>query len=139
MSSIVFGLFVRQFISNFVGGRPALGLLFIRIAAGAALITDGAERIYSGQHIGLLTLAVLTIADGVLLTAGFWTVLVGFVALALSVFDVLIYHEGPCPAILLACMGAGVAFVGPGALSIDARLFGLKRIDIDKLGGPPRR
>ena len=78
-------------------------------------------------------------ADGVLLTAGLWTPPAGFVALALSASDVLIYHEGPCPAILLACMGAGVAFVGPGALSIDARLFGLKRIDIDKLGGPPRR
>jgi len=130
---------VRQFISNFVGGRPALGLLLIRIAAGAALITDGSERVYSGQHVGLLTLAFFTIADGVLLTAGLWTPLAGFVALALSSSDVLIYHEGPCPAILLACMGAGVAFVGPGALSIDARLFGLKRIDIDKLGEPPRR
>src|ERR1700729_3797134 len=105
MGSIVFGLFVRQFISNFVGGRPALGLLLIRIAAGAALITDGSERVYSGQHVGLLPLAFFTIADGVLLTAGLWTPLAGFVALALSASDVLIYHEGPCPAILLACMG----------------------------------
>ncbi|WP_263351925.1 hypothetical protein [Acidicapsa acidisoli] len=130
---------MRRFISNFVGGRPALGLLLIRIAAGAALITGGRERIYSGPHLGLLTLGVCTIADGVLMTAGLWTPLAGFLALALSASDVLLYHEGPCPAILLACMGAGVAFVGPGAFSIDAWLFGLKRIDIDKLEGPPRR
>jgi len=128
---------VRRFISNFVGGWAALGLLLIRITAGAALITDGRERVYSGQHLGLLTLGVLTIADGVLMTAGLWTPLSGSLALALSVSDVLFYHEGPCPAILLACMGAGVALVGPGALSIDAWLFGLKRIDIDKLEGPP--
>jgi hypothetical protein len=128
---------VRRFISNFVGGWPALGLLLIRIAAGAALITDGKERVYSGQHLGLLTLGVFTIADGVLMTAGLWTSLAGSFAFALSVSDILFYHEGPCPAILLACMGAGLAFVGPGALSIDGWLFGLKRIDIDKLEGPP--
>ncbi len=130
---------MQRFISNFVAGRPALGLLLIRIAAGAALITDGRERLYSGQHLGLLTLAVFTIADGLLLIAGLWSPFVGFFAIALSVSDFLIYHEGPCPAILLACMGAGVAFVGPGALSVDAWLFGLKRIDIDKLEGPPLR
>jgi hypothetical protein len=130
---------VRRFISNFVGGWPALGLLLIRVAAGAALFTEGREKVYSGQHLGLLTLAVFTIADGVLVTAGLWTPLAGSFAFALSISDLLFYHQALCPAILLACTGAGVAFVGPGALSIDAWLFGLKRIDIDKLEGPPRR
>lgn len=130
---------MRRLISNFVGGRPAFGLLLIRIAAAAALITAGRERIYFGQHIDFLSLGIFTIADGVLLTAGLWTPLAGFVALGISVSDVLIYHEGLGPAILLACMGAGVAFIGPGALSIDACLFGLKRIDIDRPETPPRR
>jgi uncharacterized membrane protein YphA (DoxX/SURF4 family) len=130
---------VRRFFSNFAGGWPAVGLLLIRIAAGAALIVDGRERISAGRHLGLLTLGVFAIADGVLLIPGLCTPLAGFFALVLSVIDVLIYHEGPYPAILLASMGAGLAFVGPGALSIDARLFGLKRIDIEKLERPLRR
>jgi len=129
---------VRRFFSNFASGWPALGLLLIRIAAGAALIADGRERIHSGQHLGLLGLAVFTIGDGVFLISGLWTPLAGVSAFVLSVSDVLIYHEGPCPAILLASMGAGVALVGRGALSIDAWLFGLKRIDIEKLERPPR-
>jgi len=127
---------VRRFFSSFAGGLPAVGLLLIRIAAGAALIIDGRERVYSGQHLGLLILGVLTMADGVVLIAGLWTPLAGFLALALSFSDVFIYHEGPCPAILLASMGAGLAFVGPGAFSIDAWFFGLKRIDVDKLTRP---
>ena len=130
---------MRRFISSFVGGWPAFGLLLIRIAAGEALIATGRERMYFGEHIGLLILGIFTIADGVLLTAGLWTPLAGFLALALSVSDVLIYREGARPAILLACLGAGVAFIGPGALSIDAWLFGLKRIDIDKLKTRSRR
>ena len=129
---------MRRFISNFVGGRPALGLLLIRVAAGAALIVDGKARIYSGQPALLLTLAVLTVADGAVLAAGLWTPLVGVLAIALSAGEILVYHDSLCPGILLAAMGAGVAFVGPGAFSIDALFFGLKKIDIEKLQGPPR-
>jgi len=33
---------------------------------------------------------------------------------------------------MLAALGAALAMVGPGAWSIDARLFGRKRIDIRK-------
>lgn len=124
---------MRRFFSNFAGGWPAIGLLLIRIASGGALIVDGRERIFSGQHVGLLVIGASTIVDGIPLILGLWTPLAGLLALLLSTADVLIYHEGPCPAILLACMGAGVALVGPGAISIDAWLFGLKRIDIDKL------
>jgi len=130
---------VRRFFSNFAGGWPAFGLLLIRVASGAALIVNGRERIYSGQNLGLLTLGALTIADGILLTAGLWTPLAGLCALALSVTDFLIYHEGMGPAILLASMGAGVALVGPGAFSVDAWLFGLKRINIENLERPPRQ
>lgn len=133
------GLPVRRFFSNFAGGWPATGLLLIRIAAGASLAIEGRGRIYSGQSPGLLALGVLTLADGLLLTAGLWTPLAGFSALALSIVDILIYHEGLCPPILVASMGAGVALVGPGAFSVDAWHFGLKRIDIEKLEQPPRK
>jgi uncharacterized membrane protein YphA (DoxX/SURF4 family) len=129
---------VRRFLSNFAGGWPAVGLLLLRIAAGSALIMRGRGRIYSGQHPGLLTLGIFMIADGVLLVPGLWTPLAGVFALVLSVIDVLICREGVFGAILLASMGAGLAFVGPGALSVDAWLFGLKKIDIEKLEKRPR-
>ena len=131
------GLPVRRFFSNFAGGWPALGLLLIRIAAGVALIIDGKSRVLPGQPILPLIVGVLAIADGSILLVGLWTPLAGILAIALSAAEILVYHENPCPGILVAAMGAGVAFVGPGALSIDARLFGLKKIDIDKLEKPP--
>jgi len=77
------------------------------------------------------------VATGAVLIAGLWTPVAGILSMALSVSEILVFHDTLCPAILLACMGAGLAFIGPGALSIDAWLFGLKRIDIDKLEGPP--
>ena len=128
---------MRRFISNFVGGRPALGLLLIRIAAGAALAIDGKVRVQFGEPLLPLTLGLLEEAVGAVLIAGLWTPVAGTLSMALSVSEILVFHDTLCPAILLACMGAGLAFIGPGALSIDAWLFGLKRIDIDKLEGPP--
>jgi putative oxidoreductase len=130
---------MRRFFSNFAGGWPALGLLFIRITAGAALMIDGKVRVHSGEPLLPLILGVLEVANGAVLIAGLWTPLAGILSIALSASEILVFHDTLCPAILLASMGAGVAFVGPGAFSVDAWLFGLKRIDIEKLEGPSRR
>jgi putative oxidoreductase len=130
---------VRRFISNFVGGRPALGLLLIRIAAGIALAIDGKARVQFGEPLLPLTLGLLEMSVGAVLIAGLWTPLAGILSIALSVSEILVFHDTLCPAILLACMGAGLALIGPGALSVDAWLFGLKRIDIDRLDGPSRQ
>jgi putative oxidoreductase len=130
---------MRRFFSNFAGGWPALGLLLIRIAAGAALMIDGKVRVHSGEPLLPLILGVLEVANGAVLIAGLWTPLAGILSIALSASEILVFRDTLCPAILMASMGAGVAFVGPGAFSVDAWLFGLKRIDIEKLEGPPKR
>ena len=100
-------------------------------------MVDGKVRVHSGEPFLLLMLGLLEVANGAVLIAGLWTPVVGILSVALSASEILVFHDTLCPAILLASMGAGLAFVGPGAISIDAWLFGLKRIDIDKLEGPP--
>ena len=67
-----------------------------------------------------------------MLVVGLWTPVAGFLVIAISVFGILVQHDNACPCILLGAIGAGLALVGPGALSMDARLFGWKRIDLDK-------
>jgi putative oxidoreductase len=100
---------------------------------------DGKVRVQSGEPLLPLILGVLEVANGAVLIAGLWTPLAGILSIALSASEILVFHDTLCPAILLASMGAGVAFVGPGAFSVDAWLFGLKRIDIERLEGPLRR
>jgi uncharacterized membrane protein YphA (DoxX/SURF4 family) len=71
---------------------------------------------------------------GTLLLAGLWTPVTGtFVAIdelwiALSVYSSP--QDGHWIHILLAVLTAAVAMLGPGAWSIDARLFGRKRFDM---------
>lgn len=45
-----------------------------------------------------------------------------------TVFSRTGYYEGP---ILLAALAASLVMLGPGAWSIDARLFGRRRIDLE--------
>jgi putative oxidoreductase len=101
-------------------------------------MVDGRVRVHCGEPLLPLALGLLEISAGAVLIAGLWTPVAGILSVALSVSEILVFHDTLCPAILLASMGAGLAFVGPGALSLDAWLFGLKRIDIDRLEGPPR-
>ena len=96
-------------------------------------------KVQAGQPLLPMLLGILAIGDGAMLVAGLWTPLAGFLAAAISTVDILFRHQNPYPGILLVAMGVGLALVGPGALSIDAWIFGLKKIDLEKLDEPPRR
>ena len=71
-----------------------------------------------------------------LLLAGLWTPVVGALIaidqlwIALSVYASP--RDGQWIHILLAVLTAGLAMLGPGAWSIDARHFGRQRFDIDR-------
>ena len=77
---------------------------------------------------------MIGIIAGILLLIGLWTPVVGALAGIVKVWIALsryLSHSGDSwIAIALAVLSAVLAMVGPGAWSIDARLFGRRRIDI---------
>jgi putative oxidoreductase len=84
-----------------------------------------------------LTVAVLQIIGtgaGILLLIGLWTPVAGALVAIVKVwiaFARYFSHSGdPWIPIIQAALGAILAMVGPGAWSIDARIFGRKRIEI---------
>ena len=91
---------------------------------------DGFEKFQTGEPAASVMFRLLAIGDGALLIAGLWTPIAGSLVIALAIWQTVLRHENPYPGILLAAMGAALALVGPGALSVDAWLFGWKRIDI---------
>jgi len=84
-----------------------------------------------------LVLQIIGVGAGILLIIGLWTPVAGALAALTSlliIFSRFPLHSGdPWIALILAALGAISAMVGPGAWSIDARLFGRKRIDIPEL------
>jgi uncharacterized membrane protein YphA (DoxX/SURF4 family) len=101
----------------------------MRLVAGIALIDRGVTRLWSGPSILLPLLSVLTTGAGLLLVAGLWTPIAGTVVAAIEVWEIFLLPGNLWIYILLGTLGAALAMLGPGAWSVDARLFGWKRID----------
>jgi len=84
----------------------------------------------NASPLGLTGIHVLEIAAGLLLLAGFWTPIAGVLLAVIEIWSAFTHPHDPWSYILLATLGAALAMLGPGAWSLDARLFGWKRIDI---------
>ena len=107
----------------FAAGPPGVGLLIQRLLVGAALVYC-AFAAPSGVFEAVQVVAALS---GVLLIAGLWTPLVGVVAGCAEAWVAFSSPAHPAMPAVLAVLGMTLALIGPGAWSIDARLYGRKR------------
>ena len=73
---------------------------------------------------------IIAAGAGILLLVGFWTPIVGTLIAAIELGIATAHMGDPSIPIVLATLGATTAMIGPGAWSIDARLFGRKHVDI---------
>lgn len=81
--------------------------------------------------------AVLAIA-GLLLMVGLWTPVTGTLVTLIEIAEILASAGDPRVHLLQGAMGAALAMLGPGQWSIDARLFGWKRLEVrDRELRPP--
>ena len=122
---------MQRLYTTFPNEWPGAGLLLLRLAEGVPSVVDGAIRaLGSGVTVAALPYAV-DILSGLLLIVGFWTPIGGLLQ-ALVEFSSALSGSG-YEHIVRGMIGLSVAMLGPGAWSVDARLFGRKRIDVTVL------
>jgi len=109
----------------------------MRLVAGSSLIAHGVMGLWSGQPAQLSIPDALGTVAGILLVVGLWIPIAGSIVAVLGVWKSMTQPGDPWANIFLATIGIALALLGPGEWSVDARLFGWKRIDIRRKKNPP--
>jgi putative oxidoreductase len=120
---------LQRLFSTFPDGVPGTGLLFLRLVASVVLIHHGLIGLL-GVRFEAIPCEIISAGAGLLLLVGLWTPMTGALVAFLEVWIAFARPNDLWTSLLLGALGAGLAMLGPGAWSIDARLFGRKRIDI---------
>ncbi len=118
---------MQRLFSSFANGWPGVGLLVQRIVTAILLIR--AIDFAGGPVSPSMTPQLIASCAGLFLLVGLWTPIMGTVIGVFELWVTVNHMSDPWIAILLATLGGTAAMIGPGAWSIDARLFGRKHIE----------
>jgi putative oxidoreductase len=124
---------LQRLFSTFANGWPGRGLFLQRLLTAAILFYSAITHLDQSIPIGSTILRLIGAGGGVLLLIGLWTPVTGTFVAVLELWIAFSVAVNPLLHIMVAILASTLAMIGPGASSIDARLFGRKRIETPEL------
>jgi uncharacterized membrane protein YphA (DoxX/SURF4 family) len=125
-----------------------VGLLLLRAAVGIAFLVQGGSYLsgHGSVAVGASITGLLGVVAGVALLIGFLTPVaavlagLGVIGIGLSLLPLSSPNlfDTRLPDIFATVMTAAIVFLGPGAFSVDSRLFGRREIIIPPASRSPR-
>jgi putative oxidoreductase len=119
---------LQRLFSTFANGWPGVGLLLQRILTAGLLVRFGIIELTGKSFSPSVIPQVIAAFAGILLFVGLWTPVVGTMIALIEIWFAFTNSSDPWISIVLATFGGTLAMIGPGAWSIDARLFGRRHI-----------
>jgi uncharacterized membrane protein YphA (DoxX/SURF4 family) len=125
---------MQRLYSMFPHGGPGVGLLLLRIATAAMFALNVTHRFnFSSPTLYWVTVGLIALIS-LSLCIGFLTSVLAVVACVTAVANLFLAEPGNLVFVLRILTSAALFFLGPGAYSVDARLFGLRVTVV-----PPRK
>jgi putative oxidoreductase len=122
---------MQRLFSTFANGLPGKGLLIQRVLLTAILTYCLVSTVEKKLHFSAALPQLIGAGAGLFLLVGLWTPIAGAVVAIVELWALFSRPGGPSMMSgVLAILGATLAMIGPGAWSLDARLFGRKHIEI---------
>ena len=115
---------MQRLFSAFPDGKPGLGLLILRLCISVPVFYWGIGDLSASADAVTLVRDGVAAASGILLVAGLWTPVAGILISLVEAWIAFAHHFAPQGHLLVAALGICLAMLGPGAWSVDARLFG---------------
>ncbi len=122
------GCSLQRLFSTFANGWPGFGLLIQRLVLGIVLLYRGITLLPGVPAVRPIVPELTGSVLGFFILAGLWTPAVGALVAVVQVWIAFTGAGDESVSIILAVLGGTLAMIGPGAWSIDARLFGRKHI-----------
>ncbi|MGA8087465.1 MAG: hypothetical protein WCA10_09175 [Terracidiphilus sp.] len=120
---------MRRLYSTFAGGWPGIGLILMRLAVGLALVSSAYSVQLNHSALSISFTSVLLGIAALLLILGLYTPIVGTLVALFESCRMIAIPADRLMYLLMAIIAAALAMLGPGLWSVDARLFGWKRIE----------
>lgn len=123
---------MQRLFSTFANGWPGRGLLLQRFLTAGVLFYSAITHMDQAIPLASMILRMTGAGAGILLLVGLWTPVIGTLVAVLELGIAFSIAANPLTHIIVAILAATLAMIGPGAWSVDARLFGRKRIETPK-------
>jgi uncharacterized membrane protein YphA (DoxX/SURF4 family) len=121
---------MQRLFSTFPNDWPGCGLLLLRLTVAVPLLIESVMFICGMSHGSVLGIQLAALATAGLLVAGLSTPLASTMQILLESWMAWYEPGRLVEHIVLTVIGISLIMLGPGAWSVDARLFGRKRIDL---------
>jgi uncharacterized membrane protein YphA (DoxX/SURF4 family) len=121
---------MQRLFTTFPNGWPGAALLLLRIVCASPLVLDGLSTLPGSPDSIAIGLRLLGLLAALLLLFGLYTPVAALIQVLLEL--TLTFAAPSVTALHLTRAAIGVALMGlgPGAWSLDSRMYGRKRVEL---------